>query len=137
MLGEVLGPAVQRRPVLWSNRAMASTTHAVESVPTDDQRDPDRVLDLDNVEPTTVPGATAIFAPTYVRTADGAALRYDGDVPTHVVGVYSETDARNALSEVYSTEAVRRAFERGRRMEREHRANANEAVAYAESREDR
>jgi len=96
--------------------------------PTDDRP----VLDLDNAEPASVPSATVIFAPTYTLAEDGGALRYDGDVPVAVVGVYSEIDARTVLGECYETAAIDKAFRVGEWLSRERPSRATEIVSHAE-----
>ena len=98
----------------------------VEQPPTDN-----RILDLDSAEPVALPGATVIFVDSYRRT-DGEAVRYDGDVPTHIVGIYSECDVRKTLAETHTIDEIDRAIERGERMPQD---NATEAVSYAERRE--
>jgi len=107
---------------------------AVESsgtidAPTDDKR----ILDLGDVEPASIPGATVVFATAYTRTDDGAALRYDGDVPVAAVGVYSETDAREALAECYDAANIDRAFRVGEWLDSEKPARATAAVSCVES----
>ncbi|EMA42650.1 hypothetical protein [Halococcus saccharolyticus] len=100
---------------------------------TEASTDDKRVLDLDDVEPASVPGATVIFAPAYDRTDDGAALEYDGDVPIAAVGVYSGRDAREALAEHYDPANIDRAFRVGEWMVREKPQRATAAVSCVES----
>lgn len=97
----------------------------VEQPPTDN-----RILDLDSAEPVALPGATVIFVDCYRRT-DGEAVRYDGDVPTHIVRIYSECDVRKELAGIYTIDEIDRAIKRGKRIPQD---NATEAVSYAERR---
>lgn len=82
--------------------------------------------------PRSIPGGTVIEAQAFVRTDDGNALRFDGSAPVFVVGLCSEIKVCEALSE-YSRVEIDRAIENGKCFEREKPANANEAVAAAES----
>jgi len=100
---------------------------------TDVSNDDKRVLDLGDVEPASIPGATVIFATAYTRTDDGAALRYDGDVPIAAVGVYSEIDAREALEAEYDPANIDRAFRVGEWLDSEKPARATAAVSCVES----
>ncbi|WP_256686120.1 hypothetical protein [Halococcus qingdaonensis] len=97
----------------------------VEQLPTDN-----RILDLDSSGPVALPSATVIFVDSYRRT-DGEAVRYDGDVPTHIVRIYSECDVRKVLAGIHMINEIDQAIDRGERMPQD---NATEAVSYAKRR---
>jgi hypothetical protein len=110
------------------------TLAARNTAATTEAQTTERVLDLDTTRAVAIDGATLIECDAYERTPDGHALRYDGAAPLFVVGIYSARDARHALAEAgYDHAAIERAFDEGEWMERNHKANATEAVAAAES----
>ena len=106
-----------------NERAESATNHS----PTE------RRIDTASATPVALDGATVIFCETFALTPDG--WRFDGTTPTHVVGVYSGADVRSELADVYTTREIRRAFERGERLQREHPANATAAIRVAERKE--
>ena len=77
----------------------SKTLRGLESRDTadDEPNDEQRVLDWGTETPIELDGGDVVFVDSYVRTDDGAALRFDGDVPVATTSVYSERDLRAAL----------------------------------------
>jgi hypothetical protein len=101
--------------------------------PTTNHPATDRRIDTASATPVALDGATVVFCETFALTPDG--WRFDGTTPTHVVGVYSGADVRSELADVYTTHEIRRAFERGERLQRDHPTNATAAIRAAERKE--
>ena len=105
-----------------------------DAQPTTDPRD--LALVRGSETPRSIAGATVIEMEVYERTQDGAALRYAGTTPTHVVGIESERDARTALHEAgYDDGEITRAIARGERLTDERPDAATDAIRAAERRD--
>jgi len=123
------------------DQGMNATTHVVdesngttEDAPTDDPRD--LALVRGSETPRSIAGATVIEIEVYERTEDAQALRYAGTTPTHVVGIESERDAREALQEAgYDDGEITRAIARGERLTDERPDAATDAIRAAERRD--
>ena len=115
-------------------RTADESSGTTDAQPTTDPRD--LALVRGSETPRSIAGATVIEMEVYERTEDGAALRYAGTTPTHVVGIESERDAREALQEAgYDDGEITRAIARGERLTDERPDATTDAIRAAERRD--